>query len=175
MAYNISIGGEKWGKVDKSTAKLQTFPTNLKLRRLYAMFCGEYSHNLDSKKRMSLPSRLREELGESVVMTKNVDRCVSLYPIERWNAFTAKLDTLPETETRMVKRFLYSAAFETTVDGQGRILISPGLCEYAGLTKSVKVIGVGDHIEIWDEESWAKESSSENTAEITDLLIKLGF
>lgn len=139
------------------------------------MFCGEYSHNLDSKKRMSLPSRLREELGENVVMTKNVDKCVSLYPVDRWNAFTAKLETLPETETRMVKRFLFSAAFETTVDAQGRILISPGLCEYAGLEKSVKVIGVGDHVEIWDEARWNNESSSENTADITALLIKLGF
>ena len=139
------------------------------------MFCGEYSHNLDSKKRMILPAKLREELGEKVVMTKNVDRCVSLYPAERWNAFTAKLDTLPDIETRQVKRFLYSAAFETTVDGQGRILVAPNLCTYAGLDKSVKVIGVGDHIEICDEARWTEENSSENTADITSLLIRLGF
>ena len=139
------------------------------------MFCGEYSHNLDSKKRMILPAKLREELGENVVMTKNVDRCVSLYLAERWNAFTAKLDTLPDIETRQVKRFLYSAAFETTVDGQGRILVAPNLCTYAGLDKSVKVIGVGDHIEIWDEARWTEENSSENTADITSLLIRLGF
>lgn len=139
------------------------------------MFCGEYSHNLDSKKRMILPAKLRDELGENVVMTKNVDRCVSLYPAERWVAFTAKLDTLPDIETRQVKRFLYSAAFETTVDGQGRILVAPNLCAYAGLDRAVKVIGVGDHIEIWDEARWNEENSSENTAEITDLLIRLGF
>ena len=139
------------------------------------MFCGEYSHNLDAKKRVSLPSRLREELGETVVMTKNVDKCISLYSMSRWEDFTAKLETLPQTETRMIKRFLFSAAFETNVDGQGRVLISPTLCEYAGLSRAVKIIGVGDHIEIWDEESWANESSSENTADITDLLIKLGF
>lgn len=139
------------------------------------MFCGEYSHNLDSKKRMILPAKLRDELGETVVMTKSVDRCVALYPMERWHAFTAKLDTLPDIETRQVKRFLYAAAFETSVDGQGRILVAPNLCEYAGLSKSVKVIGVGDHIEIWDEKRWAEENSSENTADLTDLLIKLGF
>lgn len=140
-----------------------------------AMFCGEYSHNLDSKKRVSLPSRLREELGETVVMTKNVDKCISLYSMSRWEDFTAKLETLPQTETRMIKRFLFSAAFETSIDGQGRVLISPTLCEYAGLTRAVKIIGVGDHIEIWDEEGWMNESNSENTADITDLLIKLGF
>ena len=98
------------------------------------MFCGEYSHNLDAKKRIILPSKLREQLGDGVVMTKSVDRCVALYPVERWNAFTAKLDSLPDIETRQVKRFLYSAAFETSVDGQGRILIAPNLCDYASLT-----------------------------------------
>ncbi|MBE6621346.1 MAG: division/cell wall cluster transcriptional repressor MraZ [Ruminococcaceae bacterium] len=139
------------------------------------MFCGEYSHNLDSKKRISLPARLRDELGENVVMTKNVDRCISLYPAERWQTFTAKLDSLPDIETRQVKRFLYSAAFETNVDGQGRLLVSPTLCAYAELDRAVKVIGVGDHIEIWDEARWNEENSSENTADITALLIKLGF
>ena len=139
------------------------------------MFFGEYSHNLDSKKRMNLPSKLREELGERVVMTKNVDKCISLYPFDRWIAYTQRLETLPETETRMVKRFLFSAAVDTTIDASGRILISPILCDYAGIEKSVKVIGVGDHIEIWDEKRWNEEISSENTSEITDLLIKLGF
>ena len=139
------------------------------------MFCGEYSHNLDAKKRISLPAKLRDELGETVVMTKSVDRCVSLYPIERWQDFTAKLDSLPGIETRQVKRVLYAAAFETTVDGQGRVLVTPNLCEYAGLDRSVKVIGVGDHIELWDETRWAAENSSENTADMTSLLIKLGF
>lgn len=139
------------------------------------MFCGEYSHNLDAKKRIILPSKLREQLGDGVVMTKSVDKCVAVYPVARWKTFTEKLDSLPDTETRQVKRFLYSAAFETTVDGQGRILIAPNLSEYASLTKSVKVIGVGDHIEIWDDALWAEENSSESTADIANVLIKLGF
>ncbi len=139
------------------------------------MFFGEYSHNLDSKKRVSLPSKLRDELGDTVVMTKNVDKCISLYSLERWNDFTSKLETLPQTETRMIKRFLFSAAVDVTVDAQGRILISPNLCEYASLSRSVKIIGVGDHVEIWDETKWAEERSAENTADITELLIKLGF
>ena len=139
------------------------------------MFCGEYSHNLDAKKRIILPSKFREQLGENVVMTKSVDPCVALYPIERWNTFTARLDSLPDIETRQVKRFLYSAAFETSVDAQGRILIAPNLCDYASLCKSVKVIGVGDNIEIWDEKLWSNENSSENTADIANILIKLGF
>ena len=142
------------------------------------MFCGEYSHNLDAKKRVSLPSRLREELGETVVMTKNVDKCISLYSMSRWEDFTAKLETLPQTETRMIKRFLFSAAFETNVDGQGRVLISPTLCEYASLTRAVKIIGVGDHIEIWDEESWLEvieKTVPAKTIEINKEAFKKGY
>ncbi len=139
------------------------------------MFCGEYSHNIDSKNRITLPSKLRDELGEKVFMTRSVDKCVALYPEERWIEFTKKIDSLPDIETRQVKRFLLSAAFETTVDSHGRLLIHPNLCKYAGLTKGVTVIGVGDHVEIWDETLWANENDSENTADITNILIKLGF
>lgn len=88
------------------------------------MFCGEYSHNLDAKKRIILPSKLREQLGDGVVMTKSVDRCVALYPVERWNAFTAKLDSLPDIETRQDKEISLLRRVETSVDGQGRILIA---------------------------------------------------
>ncbi len=139
------------------------------------MFCGEYSHNLDAKKRIILPAKLREGLGEAVVMTKSVDRCVALYPRARWESFTAKLDALPDIETRQVKRFLYAAAFETAVDAQGRILVAPNLCAYASLDKNVKVIGVGDHVEIWDEALWEAENNAENTADIAGILIRLGF
>ena len=139
------------------------------------MFFGEYSHNLDAKKRIMLPSKLREQLGADVVMTKSVDCCVALYTKEMWTKFTEKLDALPDIETRQVKRFLFSAAFETSVDSQGRILVAPNLCAYASLSKAVKVIGVGDHIELWDEEIWNRENSSENSTEIAETLIKLGF
>ncbi|MBQ0102194.1 MAG: division/cell wall cluster transcriptional repressor MraZ, partial [Firmicutes bacterium] len=70
---------------------------------------------------------------------------------------------------------LYSTAFETEVDQQGRILLPPRLCEYASLIKSVTVIGVGDHVEIWDSEIWASESSGESADDIADVLIGLGF
>ncbi|MDD6800905.1 MAG: division/cell wall cluster transcriptional repressor MraZ [Firmicutes bacterium] len=139
------------------------------------MFCGEYSHAVDSKNRIILPSKLREQLGEQVVLTKSVDKCLSLYPSDAWTIFTEKLDTLPATETRKVKRFLYAAAFETQIDGQGRILLPPNLCEYAGISKNVRVAGVGDHVEIWDEALWNAELGDENASEIADTLLKLGF
>lgn len=139
------------------------------------MFCGEYSHNLDTKNRIMLPAKLRDDLGSKVVLAKSVDRCISLFTEERWTEFTEKLEKLPDIETRKVKRFLFSTAFETEIDSQGRILVPPGLCAYAGLQKSVVVIGVGDHIELWDSESWSSESSGEDAAEVAAILARLGF
>lgn len=139
------------------------------------MFCGEYIHTLDSKNRMTLPSRLRELLGDHVVLTRSVDPCLSLYPFPVWNEYASRLDALPQTETRQIRRFLFSSAQELDVDGQGRLLIPAPLCEYAGLSKHVRIIGVGEHAEIWDEERWLAEQSEENTAALADTLIKLGF
>lgn len=139
------------------------------------MFCGEYQHSIDSKNRIILPSKLREELGTKVYLSRSVDKCVSLYTEERWKQFCEKLDTLPDIETRRVKRFMYSTAFETEIDTQGRVLVPPRLCEYASLAKNTTVIGVGDHVEIWDSELYAKECSGERAEDIADILVGLGF
>lgn len=139
------------------------------------MICGEYIHTLDSKNRLTLPARLREQLGEQVVITKSVDKCLSLYSSEAWQTFTDKLNALPNMQTRNVRRFLFASAFETQVDSQGRILIPPQLCQYAEIGKNVRIAGVGDHAEIWDEELWNSEQSAENAAEIAETLIGLGF
>lgn len=122
-----------------------------------------------------LPSKLRDQLGSEVVLAKSVDPCITLYRAEGWKAYCDKLDALPNTETRFVKRFLYSSAFETGVDGQGRVLLPSDLCEYAGLTKDVIVVGLGDHLELWAPERWQAENSKESGMDIAGTLIKLGF
>ncbi len=139
------------------------------------MFCGEFLHTLDAKKRLVLPSKFREELGCEVVMSRNFDKCISLYPSESWKQFCSKLDELPATKTKSARRFLYASAFETVLDSQSRLLISPNLCEYASLEKNVAVIGVGDHIEIWDAQLWEEEKNSENAAQIEATLAELGL
>jgi len=139
------------------------------------MISGEYSHTLDAKNRVTLPSKLREQLGGAVVMTKSVDKCILLYPIDSWTEYTDRLEKLPETETRRVKRYIYSSAFETSVDVHGRVLIAQNLCDYAELKKNITIIGMGNHVEIWDEDEWKREMNAENADEIASLLIKLGF
>lgn len=137
-------------------------------------FTGEFKHSIDPKNRMFLPSSMREDMGDEIVIVKGIDPCVAVYPIDEWHAFTEKLNQLPEIKVRKVKRTLFASACRTKLDSQGRILLPQNLKTYASLEKNVYVIGVGNHAEIWDEAAWEKENSI-NSDEIVETLVELGF
>ena len=94
------------------------------------MFMGEYNHTVDAKGRLIVPSKFREQLGDEFVVTKGLDNCLFVYPMERWEALVEKLKSLPWTnnDVRRFARFFTSSAAECEIDGQGRInLKRPGL------------------------------------------------
>ena len=125
------------------------------------MFVGEYNHSLDSKGRLIIPSRFREALGDTFMVTKGLDGCLSIYDMEGWKNLEAKLQTLPLTNAnaRKFTRFMLGGAIECEVDKQGRILIPGNLREFAHLSKDVALVGVGGRIEIWDKETWMQVSA----------------
>lgn len=118
------------------------------------MLMGEYQHNMDAKGRITIPSRYREELGETFYVSKGLDGCLTLYSEEQWQLRVAKINELPDSQTQYIRRNLYATTEQVTPDKQGRILISPTLRRHAGLVKDVTVIGVGTTAEIWDSERW---------------------
>ena len=142
------------------------------------MFIGEYRHNIDSKGRIIVPSRLRESLGETFVITRGLDNCLFIYPLERWSAIIEKLKALPITDkdVRRFARFFASGAVECEPDAQGRVLLPVNLREYAFLKKNIISIGVVDRIEIWDCEKW-KEYNNADFAEngLADKMAALGI
>ena len=121
------------------------------------MLIGEYLHTLDSKKRLSLPSKFRKEVGRRVVVTRGLDSCLFMFPERAWQKIAEKVSGLPvgQADTRGISRFLLSGAVETEVDGAGRILIPDFLKDFAGLKGRVVLAGVSDRVEIWDEKIWA--------------------
>ncbi|MBE6638396.1 MAG: division/cell wall cluster transcriptional repressor MraZ [Ruminococcaceae bacterium] len=139
------------------------------------MLIGTHSHGIDAKGRMFLPAKMRYEFGDTVYLVKGIDPCITVYPIQAWNEFYAKLDGLPQIEARKIKRFLFASAVETPIDSQGRVLIAPELREYAGLGKNVKLIGMGKTAEIWSEENYGSEMESMQVDDIANKLIELGF
>ncbi|HIQ98421.1 MraZ protein [Catenibacillus scindens] len=124
------------------------------------MFIGEYNHTIDSKGRLIVPSKFREALGDEFVVTKGLDGCLFVYPMEEWTAFTDKLKELPLTkkDARQFSRFFLAGAASCEVDKQGRILIPAVLREFAGLEKDAVLVGVSSRIEIWSRSNWEKIS-----------------
>jgi MraZ protein len=120
------------------------------------MLIGEYIHTLDEKRRLSLPSKLRKEIGKRGVLTRGLDNCIFLYPEKQWVEITEKLATLSlgQAQSRGFHRFMLSGATEVDIDSAGRILIPDFLKEFAQLGQRVVLAGVYNRIEIWNEESW---------------------
>ncbi|MCI7370094.1 MAG: division/cell wall cluster transcriptional repressor MraZ [Firmicutes bacterium] len=134
---------------------------------------GEYKHTLDSKGRLFIPAKLREELGDVFYITLSMDKCISAYSAESWKAFSDKVNEMSYVKQRKM-RPLFAYAAKCELDNQGRTLIPAHLRDYAGLTKNVTVVGCNNHAEIWDEESWQSvhdaEISSENIASVMEEL-----
>jgi MraZ protein len=142
------------------------------------MFIGEHQHSIDPKKRLSLPSKFRVELGKKVVVTRGLDKCLFVYTMKAWEELAGKLGTLPvgESSTRSFIRLMLAGATDVEVDGQGRVLIPDYLKSYAELHKNVIVAGVYNRLEVWDETKWTnyKKKAEKNTDEIAEQLGKLG-
>lgn len=143
------------------------------------MFMGEYQHTLDDKGRVIVPSKFREGLGETFVMTRGLDQCLFVYPQSEWEILEAKLKSLPMTraDARSFVRFFFSGATECEIDRQGRTVIPTLLRDYAHLERDVVVLGVSNRVEIWDKGSWQTyaEGAADSFAETAEKLVDLAF
>ena len=141
------------------------------------MFMGEYNHTIDAKGRLIVPSKFREALGDTFVVTKGLDGCLFVYDNQEWNAFEEKLKSLPITnkEARQFARFFLAGAAEVEVDKQGRILVPNILREFAQINKEVVLIGVASRIEIWSKERFEGITAFEDMDEIAEHMAELGL
>ncbi|HEX6594835.1 MAG TPA: division/cell wall cluster transcriptional repressor MraZ [Bacillota bacterium] len=139
------------------------------------MFMGEFQHNIDAKGRIIVPSKFRDELGATFVVTRGLDRCLFAYPLHEWKLLEEKLKKLPITkkDARAFTRFFFSGAVECEVDKQGRINIPQPLRAYAALSKQCVIIGVSNRIELWSLENWETyfNEAEESFADIAENLI----
>ncbi|MED3646121.1 division/cell wall cluster transcriptional repressor MraZ [Halalkalibacterium halodurans] len=139
------------------------------------MFMGEYRHNVDEKGRMIIPAKFRDELGETFVVTRGLDRCLFVYPQVEWKKLEESLKNLPFTkkDARAFTRFFFSGATECELDKQGRVNIASPLREFAQLKKECVVIGVSNRVEIWSKELWEEyfAESEESFSEIAENIV----
>ena len=137
------------------------------------MFMGEYNYTLDDKGRLTIPAKIREQLGHDFIVTRGLDKCLFIYPKEEWENVISKYKELPNTKNaRNYLRFLFSGATSNEFDKQGRINIAGPLKSYANLKKDCVIIGVNERLEIWDKESWETfiNDNEENLSDIAEEL-----
>ncbi len=125
---------------------------------------GEYQHTIDSKGRIFVPAKLREQLGSEFYVTISMDKCLSLYSGESWKQFSERVNAMTYVQQRRMRPlFVYASRLE--LDAQGRILLPQNLRSFAGLAKNVTIVGCNNHAELWDSEEWANVSQAEVTPE----------
>jgi MraZ protein len=137
------------------------------------MLLGEFEHTIDDKSRLTLPAKFREALSGGLVITRGLDRCLHCYPEADWEQLVenrlAGLDPF-SSEGRMMNRWFFASASEAKPDKQGRVLVPGTLARKAGIDREVVIVGVRDHLEIWDRAAWEQhvtemEGSAEDVAE----------
>ena len=134
------------------------------------MLIGEYEHTIDAKGRLSMPSKLRRDMGEAFIVTKGLDGCLFAFSQDEWKNFETKLKALPlsDKNARNFVRFFLAGATECEIDKQGRFLIPGNLREAA-------IIGVGTRLEIWNKEVWVSKDEEISADEIAENMTMLGI
>lgn len=120
------------------------------------MYIGEYTHSIDDKGRVIMPSKFREELGMKFYVTKGMEGCIFVYDEIEWKRLEEKTKNLKLTskKARQFERLFYAPARELEFDKQGRFVIPQNLRDYASIEKEASIIGVSSRIEIWDKEKY---------------------
>lgn len=143
------------------------------------MFMGEYQHSIDEKGRLTIPAKFRDALGSTFVVTRGLDNCLFVYPMEEWSVLEQKLKSLPlmKSDARAFTRFFFSGATECELDKQGRVNIPNTLVDYAKLAKDCVVLGVSNRVEIWSKEIWENyfQTSEDSFNEIAEKLVDFNF
>ena len=141
------------------------------------MLIGEYEHTIDAKGRLSMPAKLRRDMGEAFIVTKGLDGCLFAFSQNEWMNFESKLKSLPlsDKNARNFVRFFLAGATECEIDKQGRFLIPSNLRETAKLEKEAVIIGVGTRLEIWNKDVWSSKDEEISADEIAENMTLLGI
>lgn len=137
------------------------------------MLIGEYTHTIDDKNRVSLPSKFRTLLGKKIVITPGLDQCLFVFTTKEWEKIANRLSensSVLSADMRSFSRWMFGGATEVEVDNIGRVLVPDFLRERANLKTKVVLIGVQNRLEIWNEKSWSDykrqvEKSADSLAE----------
>lgn len=139
------------------------------------MLLGQYFHTLDSKMRLVLPSKVKDEFTSTIYVTYDFDKCLSLYSVENYQKRAEAISRLSDFDenSRILKRVFFSNSQELVRDSQFRIIIPSYLLDKVQIKKDVVLVGMNDHLEIWDKERFleVEKENEENYSSSAQMLI----
>ncbi len=141
------------------------------------MFLGNSSLSLDAKGRLAVPTRHRDALSEgagTITITKHPDGSLMIFPQPAWEAFRERVAGLP-MDAMWWRRLFLGNAMDVEMDGTGRILVSPELRAYAGITREATLLGMGTYLELWDTATYTRKEAVATQAEMPPVLKDFSF
>ncbi len=140
------------------------------------MFTGEFEHSVDSKNRIFVPAKFREELGETFMVVRDIRRPIlKMYSLEAWQEYLVPIRAQERKISEKTMRYLHRNAAQVSPDSQGRIVLSASLLAYAEIKKEAMVVGCSDYCEIWALDKYTAEIENEDIDEIRAELERLGL
>jgi MraZ protein len=140
------------------------------------MFTGEYAHNVDTKNRIFVPAKFREELGDTFIVARDLRGArLKVFSLDGWQDYIAPIMNQERKLSEKAIRYLHRNASQVSPDSQGRIVLSRELLEYAEINKAAVVVGCSSYAEIWSAENWSAELEGEDSEDIRQELEKFGL
>lgn len=138
------------------------------------MFQGASSLSLDAKGRLSVPTRHRDALGEQLTITRHPHGCLMVFPRPEWEKFRERVSALP-MQAQWWKRIFLGNAMDVDTDGTGRVLVSPELRQATGITRETMLLGMGNHLELWDKAVYEDLESKAIQGDMPDVFKDFSF
>ena len=138
-------------------------------------FVGSYTHSMDAKKRVFIPSKFRDDLGEEFYITRKFDTYLSVYTAEEWEAYVQKISELPEADAEEFQDFILGAAQKCIPDASGRIVLDERLMRHAKIEKNIVFVGSGKQIRIFAEDIWNERESRRDYEKMRHIMRQYGL
>lgn len=156
--------------------KNKPLDTKTMKKEVAVMLGGEYRHGLDPKNRIFIPAKLRDELGTTFVVAKDLrEKCLKLYSLEEWKNYIEPILGQARKLQSKVLRFLSASMVEVTPDAHGRVVLPKELTSYAEIDRNVVVVGCYNYAEVWSEEVYEKLKAEEDIDQMIADLEELGL
>ena len=151
-------------------------PPSKKAKGDFGMFTGEYEHSVDSKNRIFVPAKFREELGETFIVARDIRGTkLRIFSQKGWEDYIAPILQQERRISEKAMRYLHRNAVQVSPDAQGRIILTRELLAFAEIKKNAVIVGCSTYAEIWSSENWQAELEGEDADSIRLELERFGL